>query len=116
TAVGQGGRHNEGLYGPLPVPARDRSLDYSALIYSKLLPDKNQQDPRMKGKNFIMICFLYPQEYEAFLSSRRLYIKEKHDKFIGDITDISEITVEGLKELRMQIFSHEFDSEFVNSR
>jgi len=109
TAIGQGGRHNEGLYGPLPVPSRNELQHYSSLIYSKLLPDKTQTDKRMKGKNFIIICFLYPQSMETFVSAKRLYIKELHDKSTSEIMDVDEVTLNFLQELKKQIFSTEIN-------
>ncbi|MHA2298674.1 MAG: tetratricopeptide repeat protein [Candidatus Hodarchaeales archaeon] len=107
TAVGQGGRHNEGLYGPLPVPTKHGN--YSALIYTKLISDENQTDPRMKGKNFVMICILYPHDFETFLSTKRLRIKEVSDNFTANVTDVKEITIDKLKELKKRVFDIEFD-------
>ncbi|MHA2496691.1 MAG: tetratricopeptide repeat protein [Candidatus Hodarchaeales archaeon] len=98
TALGQGGSFHQGLYGPLPLTA-----NYSSLVYSRVLPDRTQTDPRMPGKTYAILCVGYPRDQEGIFADRKTLTKvfEEHTSKIGDI---SEINLEFLDFLRGSLF------------
>lgn len=98
TALGQGGSFHQGLYGPLPLTS-----NYSSLVYSRVLPDRTQTDPRMPGKTYAILCVGYPRDREGIFADRKTLTKifEEHTSKIGDI---SEINLEFLDFLRGSLF------------
>jgi len=100
-AVGQGHRHHEGLYGPLPF---GDEKDYSALVYSVALADKTQDDERMKGKNYCLFCIVYPNTYQE-LFYKRLLIESILKKNLSRVSDITDVTRERLDEAKRRLLS-----------
>ncbi|MHA2296249.1 MAG: tetratricopeptide repeat protein [Candidatus Hodarchaeales archaeon] len=96
-AIGQGHRHHEGLFGALPLA---NETDYSAIIYSVALGDKEQKDTRMKGKNFILFCLIYHNDLGHYFYDRFELesIFKEHVSSISDITTIKLDTLQKLKE------------------
>ncbi|MFW9993738.1 MAG: tetratricopeptide repeat protein [Candidatus Odinarchaeota archaeon] len=99
-AVGQGHRHHEGLYGPLPFADEK---DYLALVFSIALGDTKQIDDRMRGKNYCLFCIVYPNDYQEFFYNRSLIEDILRHKIV-DIDDINkDITNEFLATLKVTL-------------
>ncbi|MFW9991042.1 MAG: hypothetical protein ACFFD4_03175 [Candidatus Odinarchaeota archaeon] len=98
-AVGQGDCFAEGLYGPLPA----LNSGYEVLLFAKLVPDKKNFDPRMKGQNYTLFCFFYPKVMEFLVNSRRFRFSAEIMTFLSDVDDVEQITVNKLKELEKRL-------------
>ena len=85
--LGQGGSFHQGLFGPLPFLQETRNL---SLIYSIILPDSSQDDPRFGNKSYIYFCYVFPSEYSYLIPQEK--IKEVIENFTKKITDFSELT------------------------
>jgi len=94
TAIGQGAAHHEGLYGPLPM-----TPSYSCLVYAQILPDEEQQDMRIPGKTYTMLCLGYPNGLDHFFADREALVAI-FEEWTEKIQDVSEITLEFLADLR----------------
>lgn len=100
TTLGQGDQYHEGLYGPLPVPFSG----YSSMVYSKIILDSSQTDPRLKGKTFSVFCMLYPQQYSILFYDRKT-ITETFEKRIKQLNSLTELSEGFLAEIRKEIFN-----------
>ncbi|MHA2298167.1 MAG: hypothetical protein ACXAEU_02780 [Candidatus Hodarchaeales archaeon] len=98
-ALGQGDSYNQGLYGPLPA----LNSAYEALIFAKLVPDKEKFDPRMKGLNYVFFCFFYPKMMEFLINSRRFRFSAEIMTFLTDLNDVGQIKVCKIKELEKRL-------------
>ena len=88
VAIGQGGRWHEGLFGPLPF---GESGNYSSLIFTKQIADKNAVDKRMRQKNFLIIVLIMNQKVVGPLISIREEINSIILKQLETLSDISEV-------------------------
>ncbi len=99
TAIGQGSAHYEGLYGPLPL-----TKGYSSLIFACKLPDSEIQDYRMKGNTYALFCLGYPNGFDHFFTDR-IILANIFNQWTTQFNDVSEITINLLKELRELVLS-----------
>lgn len=89
TAIGQGNRRNEGLYGPLPVADFE---SFSALVYSSTFDDENQIDPREGGKTYTMVIMLYKNNKQRLFYNRDLiqnFFETKIEKEVKKLSDFN---------------------------
>ncbi|MHA1449276.1 MAG: tetratricopeptide repeat protein [Candidatus Hodarchaeales archaeon] len=97
-AIGQGNRHHQGLFGPLPLGDYN---DYLSLIYARTVKDGTQNDPRMNGMSYCLFCLIYPVRFSklfydrSFLSS----VIEQSILTIEDVTDISSKYIVSFKNI-----------------
>ncbi|MFQ5981272.1 MAG: tetratricopeptide repeat protein [Candidatus Heimdallarchaeota archaeon] len=98
TALGQGGAFHEGLYGPLPL-----TTNYVSLVYSRVLPDKTQADPRMPGRTYTVFCVGYPRGKESIFLERPV-VSQIFEEKMSQLSDLSELTRDDLDNLRSSIF------------
>ncbi|MFW9996992.1 MAG: response regulator [Candidatus Odinarchaeota archaeon] len=95
TAIGQGDKKNEGLFGPLPAYG-----DYLAMIHGKNLPDRSQ----VKGHTFMQcIVFFHRQFIQYFQHYRQ--IEQVFSEELEKITDISGIDDSYCANLKQKIYS-----------
>ncbi len=99
TAIGQGDSYTPGLFGPLPV--LDSEV-YNALIFSKRITDKELEDPRFKGENFVLVAIIYPIFYEHLFYNRK-EINKAFDGLMSSIEDVSDIDDHFLSAIEIKI-------------
>ncbi|MFW9991200.1 MAG: hypothetical protein ACFFD4_03995 [Candidatus Odinarchaeota archaeon] len=94
-ALGQGNHYHEGLYGPLPA----LGTEYRSLLYSVLVKDEGQKDPRMDKKNYLVLCFFYHEKLEEAVSKSRIELEKALRSFFANncILDCIEGNWEVLK-------------------
>lgn len=98
--LGQGQDYHKGLYGPFPVPIPG----YSAIVFSLMMNDRQQSDPRMKGQTYSLFCILYPQLFSV-LFYKRVAIERIFDVIIAELPDLADLTEEFLLELRKEVYN-----------
>lgn len=103
TALGQGGAFHEGLYGPLPLSAPQPN--YVSLVYSRVLPDRTQLDPRMPGRTYTVFCVGYPRGQESIFLERSA-LSQIFEEKTSQLSDLSELTRDDLDNLRSSILKH----------
>ncbi|MHA1167692.1 MAG: hypothetical protein ACTSRU_07710, partial [Candidatus Hodarchaeales archaeon] len=109
-AVGQGHRHHEGLFGPLPLAGED---DYSSLIFSMALPDSCQLDARMKGLNYCLFCLIYPVSKQNCFYDR-IAVETSLRESLKTVKDInSDISIDFIFELKERIIEAISSDEIV---
>lgn len=86
TAIGQGHSYPTGLFGPLPFGDDKNQV---ALVYSTIVTDSNFPDPRLDGKNYIMIAFISKRGDEDLIDRRKL--SEIISTQIKEISDLSTL-------------------------
>ncbi|MHA1911003.1 MAG: PAS domain-containing protein [Candidatus Kariarchaeaceae archaeon] len=99
TAIGQGDSYTPGLFGPLPV--LDSEV-YNALVFSKRITDKNLEDPRFKGENFVLVAIIYPIFYEHLFYNRK-EISKAFDGLMSSMEDVSDIDEHFLSAIEIKI-------------
>ncbi|MFQ5977546.1 MAG: response regulator [Candidatus Heimdallarchaeota archaeon] len=99
TALGQGDEYHQGLFGPFPVPA---SKEHSALVYAKILPDKEADDPRMPDRSYAVLGLFYPRVLETLLPTRD-FLEDSVTNFLNEISDMSELDKKRLDILKGQL-------------
>ncbi|MHA1167790.1 MAG: hypothetical protein ACTSP4_08420 [Candidatus Hodarchaeales archaeon] len=100
-AIGQGDNYVRGLYGPLPA----LGYDYNALIFADLVDDRSAHDPRMKGKNYVLISFFYPKIMDEYVNTYRSCLKNVFTKFILNLQDIDFLKNKMIKKLERELKS-----------
>ncbi len=100
TAVAQGGRHIEGLYGPFPSVGDDDQHD--ALVFTASVPDESQTDERLGKRNYLMLVLLYPKSAAKHAGNRADLARVLED-FIAELDDVSELDLDGLHELKERL-------------
>jgi len=65
--------------------------------------DREQVDPRMKGKTYALFCILYPQHFSTLFYKRDAITKIFQNK-IKKLTDLADLTEEFLVELRQEVY------------
>lgn len=75
------------LSGPVNIP---KMKQYNCTSYLYVVSDKNQKDPRLKGKDFCIVALGYPTEYSDLVYEADK-IKTILNNFFEGIKDISEI-------------------------
>lgn len=75
------------LSGPVNIP---KMKQYNCTSYLYVVSDKNQKDPRLKGKDFCIVALGYPTEYSDLVYETDK-IKTILNNFFEGIKDISEI-------------------------
>jgi tetratricopeptide (TPR) repeat protein len=100
TAIGQGGAHRRGLYGPLP--ALDL-VDHETLVYAASIPDRTQTDKRMKGLRYCMLFLMFPVSMRRLFWNRPSLVEafEEHLR----VSDITEINAEVCDSLKSEVIS-----------
>jgi len=98
--LGQGQDYHKGLYGPFPVPIPG----YSAIVFSLMMNDRQQSDPRMKGQTYSLFCILYPQLFSVCFFKREAITKIFQNR-ISELTDLTDLTEEFLLELRKEVYN-----------
>jgi hypothetical protein len=100
TAIGQGGAHRTGLYGPLP--ALDLA-DHETLVYAASIPDKSQTDRRMKGLRYCMVFLIFPVSMRRFFWNH-LGLAQVFEEHL-QVSDISNIEANKCKALKKAVLS-----------
>jgi CheY-like chemotaxis protein len=75
------------LSGPVRIP---KMKQYNSTSFLYVVSDKNQKDPRLKGKDFCIVAIGYPNEYSDLVYEIDK-IKNILNNFFDKIVDISEI-------------------------
>ena len=75
------------LSGPVKIP---KMREYNSTSFLYVVSDKNQKDPRLKGKDFCIVALGYPNEYSDLVYEIDK-IKTILNNFFEEIKDISEI-------------------------
>jgi len=100
-AIGQGNRHHQGLFGPLPLA--DASHDWLSLVYAKTITDEEQTDQRMKGKSYCLFCLFYRIKF-APLFYERGSITGVFEKNLMNLEGIGSLTCDNLLNLKKDLF------------
>jgi len=100
TVIGQGNRHNEGLFGPLPV---GDFQNYIALIFSKSMYDSMQLDERMEKHSYTLFCLLYHKKFSKLFYNRD-FILHAFERKVAQVDDIQNLNQGFLSELKQVIF------------
>ncbi|OLS20921.1 MAG: Response regulator ArlR [Candidatus Heimdallarchaeota archaeon LC_3] len=100
--VGMGESYNEGLFGPVPISDEE---EFSALVYATFIADEALTDDRMKGRNYVLVCLVFPKTLVQFFSSRREDVESFFRKFSNQYSDIKYIDKEALIELRKEFYA-----------
>ncbi|MHA2296131.1 MAG: tetratricopeptide repeat protein [Candidatus Hodarchaeales archaeon] len=100
-AVGQGNRHHEGLFGPLPLA--DYS-DFVSLIYTATIRDSSQKDGRMKGMSYCLFCVFYPTKFTQLFYDRNA-IASVFESELRRLDDVQDLSVGFLADLKSNIFN-----------
>jgi len=87
AAIGQGAFYHCGLYGPLPV----LGSHFRCLIFSTMIVDENQQDKRMKGKNYVLACFFYHEKLDRIAACKRQDLERALVKYFSDKETIERV-------------------------
>ncbi len=101
TAIGQGIYYRTGLFGPLPFGGIQGEV---AFIYSSLIDDSSVEDSRMKGKNYILICFI-AKEIDVDLIDRNKF-SEIISNQINKIKDLSTFKERDFREFINTLRAH----------
>ncbi|MHA2296689.1 MAG: hypothetical protein ACXAEU_11315 [Candidatus Hodarchaeales archaeon] len=99
VGVGQGDSYNEGIYGPLPVLA----TNWRMLVFAKQVPDPEYVDVRMKGMNYVMLCFLYERRLDRHVAARRLEMEPRVVNFMDSVRKVQEIDQWRLREFKKEL-------------
>lgn len=94
SLIGQGHQYHQGIFGPLPVPISEDPNE--CIISTKLINDKLQKDPRLKGQNFILIGVFFPRKYKINNNEYQA-VFETWYKFFNDLSEINEENIKKLK-------------------
>ncbi|MFW9995172.1 MAG: hypothetical protein ACFFD4_24255 [Candidatus Odinarchaeota archaeon] len=86
-ALGQGNNYNVGMYGPLPV----LGTEYRALLHAAMVKDEKQQDARLAGKNYVILCFFYHERLEEIVNKCRIEITDVIEKYLAGVKELQEI-------------------------
>lgn len=100
TAIGQGGAHRTGLYGPLP--ALDLA-DHETLVFAASIPDKKQIDSRMKGLRYCIFFLIFPVSMRRFFWNH-LGLAQVFEEHL-QVSDISNIDANKCKSLKKAVLS-----------
>ncbi|MHA1983278.1 MAG: response regulator [Candidatus Hodarchaeales archaeon] len=100
--VGMGESYNEGLFGPVPISDEE---EFSALVFATFITDESLADERMKGRNYVLVCLVFPKSLVPFFSSRREDVESFFRKFTGQFADIKHLSDLALIELRKQFYA-----------
>jgi len=79
VAIGQGSHYNTGLYGPLPV----LGSGFNSIVYTTKIKDDEKFDPRMKGWNYLLVCFIYDRSLDNMILENRGQIESYLDSFFA---------------------------------
>ncbi|MHA2366326.1 MAG: PAS domain-containing protein, partial [Candidatus Hodarchaeales archaeon] len=112
AAIGQGGQHSTGLFGPLPVPEND---DILCLVFAISLNDPTQTDPRAKGKRFCMVNIVYPRSMEALFNDRS-HLIEALNTHLFSLKTVQELNKHILVQLRRSLIFLEQDNKPTEER
>jgi hypothetical protein len=98
TAIGQGNQYRTGLFGPIPFGDEKEKI---ALIYTSIVNDSEFEDPRLKGKNYLMISLLADEEEINLLNRSKIlrFLEEGVEK----IDDLDELTEEDIQDFIVSI-------------
>ncbi len=87
TALGQGNDYHRGFFGPLPIPNKQ---DYVSFVYTTIVTDRQQTDPRAKGKSYVIVCLIFlKSDVPKFLD--RECVETTFEDVFAAIADVSEI-------------------------
>ncbi len=100
TAIGQGGAHRSGLFGPLP--AFDLA-DFEIMVYAASIPDRTQEDERMRGNSYCLFFLIFPLNMRRLLWNRPV-LEEVFRKQL-QVSDISEITESSYHTLKEELLT-----------
>lgn len=100
--LGQGQEYFEGMYS---IPVQGFKLLSSALVYSAKVQDSEVDDERLKGENFVIFCFIYPEKFEQETISRS-DIKELFVNYININKNLATWQREDLQNLRVSIIEY----------
>jgi len=88
TAIGQGNTYRTGFFGPIPFGEEKQRI---ALIYTSIVHDSEFEDPRLKGKNYLMIALLADEEEINLLNrSKVLRLLKEGVERIEDLDDLKK--------------------------
>ncbi|MHA2362961.1 MAG: GAF domain-containing protein [Candidatus Hodarchaeales archaeon] len=112
AAIGQGGDHTTGLFGPLPVPENENFL---CLVFAVRLEDPTQTDPRAQGMRFCMINIVYPRTLESLFTDRRR-IKIVMKEYLNSLNTIQELNQDILDQIGRSLIFFERETDVLKER
>ena len=96
TAVAGGTSYSCGLYGPLPVTGHP---NYESLVYTEFVKDPKNTDPRLKGKNYLILSFLYHKKLAKLFSLQREKIEKIFKEHISPRMNVYNISIALLEKI-----------------
>ncbi|TFF98718.1 MAG: hypothetical protein EU547_00575 [Promethearchaeota archaeon] len=92
TAIGQGNQYRTGLFGPLPFGNEEEKI---ALIFSSIVKDSEFEDPRLKGKNYMIVSLIVDVDKVDLIDRNKLLnLLEDNKKSINDLSEFNEEDIE----------------------
>ncbi|MHA2295534.1 MAG: tetratricopeptide repeat protein [Candidatus Hodarchaeales archaeon] len=101
TAIGQGNRHHQGLFGPLPVSDHE---EFSSLIHARDHKDSGQRDKRERGQSYCLFTLFYHSKWSNLFYDR-IAINTAFENVLSTLDDLQNITPEFLTKLKKEIYS-----------
>ncbi|MFW9991146.1 MAG: tetratricopeptide repeat protein [Candidatus Odinarchaeota archaeon] len=101
TAIGQGNRHHQGLFGPLPVVDNE---EFTSLIHARDHKDSGQKDAREKGKSYCLFCIFYHGKFASLFYNRE-NINAAFENVLITLDDLQHINPEFLRKLKKAIYA-----------
>ncbi len=90
------GRGEEYIEGSAIIPI-GKEEELTAIVFTKWICDKKQQDPRFNGKSFLALLIAVERKLEWLVSDRKLW-EQCFECFMEKFVDISEITMDHILE------------------
>jgi len=103
VAIGQGSYYNTGCYGPLPA----LGSDFNCLVHSAIIKDESEFDPRMKGWNYIMICFFFHKSLDGVIAENKSTIEDYLETRVANahVRDLTESKLAEIKDNLIALIS-----------
>ena len=98
SALGQGHKYHEGLFGLLPFGGSN----LRAMIYATMIKDPSQKSERSSGMAYYLFTLLFPEEFKHIFMDRQK-LEEIFTQEIKSLEDATQITQEKMRIIRTQI-------------
>ncbi len=94
SALGQGQRYHEGLFGLLPFGEDD----LRAMIYTSIIKDSTQTSSRSNGSAYFLFTLIFKEEFKHIFMDRQK-LEQVFSQEIKSLSNASEITADKLKDI-----------------
>ncbi len=97
--IGQGHNYPAGFFGPLPTTDHP---EYESFVLSVMIEDPEQHDPRLEGRNYVLITFVVPR---GMLISPlpREHLEQELSRMIIENPKVLDLGEEFARQLRLKI-------------